>query len=157
MSNISTSNNRLAPEEVRSAHLQSRATPAQKAWVDAQAIKCGFKSTSDYILALCLGYQPKVALTAEEHQDLKGLADYRADFANVLNSLHALSPDERKAHFHNFEFEHEYIRVTDLERQRAKWFFDKHNVPNDFPLNSVPKWKTNPNNEFINPANNKKI
>ncbi len=149
------SNNRLAPEDVRSETLQARATPAQKAWVEKQARKCGFKSTSDYILALCLGFEPKVVLTPEERSDLKGLIDYRADFANVLNSLHALSPDERKAHFHNFEFEHEYIRVTDLERQRAKWLFDKYNVPNNFPLNKVPQWKTNPNNKYLYNVNNK--
>lgn len=84
----------LSPEEKRTEILNAKVTASQKERICETARKCGM-STSDFILARCFNYRPKLRLTPEQEELLKPLVEVRADLRHFFAAYKGMPQKER--------------------------------------------------------------
>lgn len=84
----------LSPEEKRTEILNAKVTASQKERICTTARKCGM-STSDFILARCFNYRPKLRLTPEQEVLLKPLVEVRADLRHFFAAYNGMPQKER--------------------------------------------------------------
>lgn len=94
---------KLPPEELRTCTVTTKMTEAERQHIYDTARRCRL-TPSEYMRQRAIGYEPPLALTADEAALLRNLDGCRTDIVNYANALAGMKREQRMAMFNRVPF-----------------------------------------------------